>query len=121
MVESVTFVVTEDVARRSGVIATRYRTEDGRFILNNRDLRGVRMTAEELQTGLQGIERISDELARQLIKKGGYKMGLPGSDTVGEVPALQQQEEPSVDVVETASPDEPETESETPNVEETED
>lgn len=75
MLDTAIYIVERDIARRSGLLASRYRTADGRFVLNNRDLARVRMTAEEYVTGLQGIEKVTHEEARTLIARGGFKMG----------------------------------------------
>ena len=75
MIESTTFLVTEDIARRSGTIDFRYRTADNHFILGNKDLQRVRFTTEEYLNGLQGIEQITKERADELIKENNYQMG----------------------------------------------
>ena len=69
------YIVTRDIAQRSGMIASRYRTEDGRFILNERDLARVRLTPEEFVSGLAGVEMISAEVAKTLIRQNNYQMG----------------------------------------------
>ena len=74
------YLVTKDVAIRSGLIDVRYRTLDGRFILDNKDLSRVRFTTDEYVSGLKGIEKISEAEAQTLIAQGGYTKGLQESD-----------------------------------------
>lgn len=78
------YVATADVAQRSGMIATRYRLVDGTFILNNRDLRGIRMTSEEMLTGIKGITPISEKDAIAAIADNGYKLGMEQISDNGE-------------------------------------
>lgn len=72
------YLASRDIALRSGMLATRYRTVDGRYILNDRDLKRVRFTTDEYITGLTGIEKISKREADELIKANGYKFGDDG-------------------------------------------
>lgn len=74
------FSVTRDVAVRSGVIAQRYRTVDGRFILNEDDMRHIRLLPEEYITGLDAIVLTASE-ANDLIIAGGWKLGEQVVDT----------------------------------------
>lgn len=76
--ETAIYVVTRRIAERSGMLGTRYRTTDGRFILNDRDLSRVYFTPDEYINGLQGVEKITKNEADGLIKGGGYKMGDEG-------------------------------------------
>lgn len=92
MVDAATYLVTRDIAERSGMIATRYRTKDGRFILNDRDLSHVRFSSEEYITGLQGVEQITDAKASKLIKANGYQMGLPQENVVSAENTEQEEE-----------------------------
>ena len=78
MIENATFLVTSDTARRTGLTESRYRTEDGRYVMDARDLSRIRMTAYELANGLRGIEKVSTEDAKTLIARGGFKMGKEG-------------------------------------------
>ena len=78
------YVATADVAQRSGMIATRYRLADGTFILNNRDLRGIRMTSDEMLTGIKGITPISEKDAIAAIADNGFKLGLEQISDNGE-------------------------------------
>lgn len=69
------YLVSRDIAIRSGLIQIRYRIADGRFVLNNKDLSYVRFTPDEYIDGLKGVERTSEEIAARLIAENGYKMG----------------------------------------------
>lgn len=75
MVDVQNYVVTRDVALRTGDIKYKYRTEDGRFIVDNRTLSKIKFTSDEIINGLKGVEKITEEEAKELIAKGGYKMG----------------------------------------------
>lgn len=75
MIDSANYLVSKDIAERSGKIAERYRTNDGRYILSSRDLAAIRLTADEYATGLKGIEKITIEQAKTLVARGGYKKG----------------------------------------------
>ena len=70
------YLVTKEIAIRSGLIDVRYRTLDNRFILDNKDLSRVRFTTDEYVNGLDGVEKITEAEAQTLIAKGGYKKGL---------------------------------------------
>ena len=89
MMTTANYIVTKDIAQRSGMIASRYRTADGRFILNERDLARVRLTPEEFVSGLAGVEMISAEVAKTLIRQGGFQMGdtLSQEDTLPPAPS----------------------------------
>lgn len=80
------YLVSRDIAIRSGLIQIRYRIADGRFVLNNKDLSYVRFTPDEYIDGLKGVERTSEESAARLIAENGYKMG-------DDVTAQEQQSE----------------------------
>ena len=75
MVDVQNYVVTREVALRTGDIKYKYRTEDGRFIVDNRTLSKIKFTSDEIINGLKGVEKITEEEAKELIAKGGYKMG----------------------------------------------
>lgn len=66
------YVVTEEVARRAGLQDQRYRTKDGRYILDNNDLGRIALTSDEYISGLHGVEVISKEDAKNMIAEGGY-------------------------------------------------
>lgn len=76
------YLVTRDIAIRSGLAHTRYRTSDGRFILDNKDLSRLRLTADEYISGLRGVEKISEEDATAIIARGGYILGINSDDVV---------------------------------------
>lgn len=80
------YLVSRDIAIRSGLIQERYRIADGRFVLNNKDLSYVRFTPDEYIDGLKGVERTSDEVASRLISENGYQMG-------NDVTAQEKQQE----------------------------
>ena len=76
MVESAFYLVTKDVAMRSGVIEERYRIKDGRFVLDNKDLARIRFRPEEYIDGLKGVEKVDIQRAKRLIAENGYEMGV---------------------------------------------
>ena len=80
MMETGTFLVTREIAERSGLIETRYRTKDGRFIMNDRDLARIRFTVDEYISGLQGIVKITSVEAQTLIAQNKYQMGIEKKD-----------------------------------------
>lgn len=95
MVDIAFYVVTESIARRSGVIEQRYRTKDGRFILDNKDLSRIRFTTNEYTQGLSGVVRITKQEAYALIRQNNYAMGLPNvvqGPTVEE-PTVEEEEQ----------------------------
>ena len=85
------FIVTREVALRTGDIQNHYRTKDGRFILDSRTLAMIRFTPEEYISGLQGIEKITKQEALELIAKGGYHLG--DSEDVTPVKEEEKEEE----------------------------
>lgn len=78
MLDTSFYIVTAEVAIRSGVIAQRYRTSDGRYILDNKDLGRVRLNSDEFVSGLAGVEKVSGEKAKSLIASNGYRKGYEG-------------------------------------------
>ena len=90
------YLVTRDIAIRSGLVDVRYRTLDGRFILDNKDLSRVRFTTDEYISGLKGVEKISEAEAQTLIAQGGYKKGLGVENPNKELPTGEEKE-PVVD------------------------
>ena len=90
------YLVTRDIAIRSGLIESRYRIADGRFVLDNKDLSRVRFTPDEYISGLAGVEKVSGEEAETLIAQNGYQMG----EEVEQQQA-QQQESETQDIEET--------------------
>lgn len=81
------YKVTASVAERSGVAEMRYRTADGMMILNEQDVRMIRLEPEEYLTGVVEAILTEDEAAL-LIEQGGKQLGLPhivageGNDTL---------------------------------------
>ena len=90
------YLVTRDIAIRSGLVDVRYRTLDGKFILDNKDLSRVRFTTDEYVSGLAGVEKITEAEAQTLIARGGYKKGLGVENPNIELPTGEE-EEPVVD------------------------
>lgn len=86
------YLVTRDIAIRSGLVDVRYRTLDGRFILDNKDLSRVRFTTDEYVSGLAGVEKISESEAQTLIARGGYKKGLGVENPNIELPTGDKEE-----------------------------
>ena len=86
------YLVTKEIAIRSGLIDVRYRTLDNRFILDNKDLSRVRFTTDEYVNGLDGVEKITEAEAQTLIAKGGYKKGLKAdiSPNTNEAPIVKE-------------------------------
>lgn len=74
MRQPVYFVVSADIAERSGLINSRYRTADNRFILNEDDMRHVRLEPQEYLTGIPA-ETVDEATSRSLISEGGYSIG----------------------------------------------
>jgi hypothetical protein len=85
------YLVSKDIALRSGLIDSRYRTQDGRYILDNKDLSRVRFTTDEYISGLKGVEKITETHASTLIAKGGFNKGV--TEDVLEAP-LPEEEQP---------------------------
>ena len=106
MVDAGFYLVTKEIALRSGMIDTRYRTQDGRFILNDRDLSRIRFSPNEYLTGLQGIERISASEANTLIAKNGNAMGI-GKEDVDEEHKIEEVQKESTENVEVPVAEEP--------------
>lgn len=75
MLDTAIYLVTKDIALRSGLINSRYRIADGRFVLDNKDLSRVRFTTDEYINGLSGVEKTDELTAKTLIAQNGYKMG----------------------------------------------
>lgn len=80
------FSASADIARRAGVVASSYRTKEGRFILAESDLSRLKMYPEEYVSGLDVI-KISRDEAKRLIAENGYQMGeevIGSSSSEGE-------------------------------------
>lgn len=93
------YIVTRDIAIRSGLVSVRYRTLDGRFILDNKDLSRVRFTTDEYISGLKGVEKITESEAKTLIAQGGFRKGLGVENPNTELPS--DREETNEEVEET--------------------
>lgn len=113
------YLVTKEIAIRSGLVDVRYRTLDNRFILDNKDLSRVRFTTDEYVNGLDGVEKITEAEAQTLIAKGGYKKGLmadssPATNSfANEAPIVEgTSEEPTENVEEETETNEQEKEEE---------
>lgn len=91
------YLVTRDIAIRSGLVDVRYRTLDGRFILDNKDLSRVRLTTDEYVSGLAGVEKITEAEAQTLIARGGYKKGLGVENPSVELPNGDEKEPANTD------------------------
>lgn len=65
------YLVSKELAERTGFDKQRYVTKDGRYIVNDRDLRIARLTEQEKEAA----EPITKEQSRQLISENGYKTG----------------------------------------------
>ena len=99
MLETATYLVTKEIAIRSGLVDSRYRIADGRFILNNRDLSRVRFEPDEYINGLEGVEKVTPERAKTLIRQNNFTIGLEIVEPVVE----EQQETAIVDDAENAN------------------
>lgn len=74
-IESGYYIVSREIAVRTGDFDNRYRAADGRYVIDVRALSRIRLSPEEYVTGLAGIEKISREEAMTLIAEGGYMTG----------------------------------------------
>lgn len=74
-IDNANFVVTREVAERTGDISNIYMTADGRYVIDARLLSRIRLTSQEYLTGLEDIEMVSREEALTLIARGGYRTG----------------------------------------------
>lgn len=99
MLETATYLVTKEIAIRSGLVDSRYRIADGRFVLNNRDLSRVRFEPDEYINGLEGVEKVTPERAKTLIRQNNFAIGLEIVKSVVE----EQQETAIVDDAENAN------------------
>lgn len=115
--DSAFYLVSEDIARRCGLIGQRYRVGN-RYILDNKDLSRIRFTSEEFLNGLQGIEKISNDEAKRLVAQSGYNMSGTNSGVSSQVaeteePAQETTDEPQDEApaAEDEQPEEPAEES----------
>lgn len=94
MLETAIYLVSREIAVRSGLKDQRYRIADGRFVLDNKDLSRVRFMPDEYMSGLQGIEKVSEQQAQTLIAQNGYQRGdAVVAQTAAEPEASQENEE----------------------------
>lgn len=89
MMDAATYLVSEEIALRSGLIESRYRIADGRYVLNDRDLARIRFTADEYISGLPGVEKTTSQAAGTLIARNNYQLG-PASEA-GENGTVQEE------------------------------
>lgn len=75
MIDFAFYLVTEEIAMRCGLVNDRYKTQDNKFILDNKDLSRLRLTSQEFVNGVEGIEMITKQEADDLIEQGGYTIG----------------------------------------------
>lgn len=115
------YLVTRDIAIRSGLVGERYHTKDGRYVLDNKDLSRVRFTTDEYINGLKGVEKITEEQAASLIAEAGYDRTDAGTTESAreaqgaEAPAV---EETPAEAADEAPAEEPETKEEPSETEE---
>lgn len=88
--DAATYLVSEEIALRSGLIESRYRIADGRYVLNDRDLARIRFTTDEYISGLPGVEKTTSEEARTLIARNNYQLG-PVREAEEEEPVQDEQ------------------------------
>lgn len=100
MIDVAFYLVSEEVARRAGVIDSKYRTQDGRFILDNKDLDRMRLTSEEFVNGISDAEMITREQAKELIAANRYAIGeapeqqAPAAEAIEESAAVPEESSP---------------------------
>lgn len=92
-IDTAFYLATEDVTRRCRLLGQRYITQDGRYVLDNKDLARIRLTSEEFINGLQGIESVGADEAKLLIAKGGYNMQPPVSTQEEEEEQQEEEQE----------------------------
>ena len=64
------YLVTKDVAKRTGNIQNHYKTEDGRYVFDKKTL-----SVSGIADSDYGVKEISREEAQTLIARGGYHLG----------------------------------------------
>ena len=92
MVDISFFLVSRELAVRSGLKDVRYRIADGRFVLDNKDLGRIRFSSDEYINGLSGIERVSEQEAQALIAQNGFVMGDIPSEEVASSDETEETE-----------------------------
>lgn len=75
MIDIAYYLATADIAKRCNLIGKRYMSEDGRFIIDNKDLSRLRLTSVEYVEGIKGIEKITHSKARDLVAENGFNFG----------------------------------------------
>ena len=80
MIDNAYFLVERATALRTGLLSVRYRTNDGRYVMDSRDLSRIRLLSNEIINGIQGIEKVSYNEAQTQIARGGFKMGDEGKE-----------------------------------------
>ena len=86
MVKENYFTASAELTRRAGIIESRYRTKDGRYVITDKDLQKLSlvMTPQEFIGGIDVVE-ISEKEAKRLISEGGYHVGELYEKTEEEV------------------------------------
>ena len=85
MINSSIYLATRDIAERTGVIESCYRTKYGLYIINHNDLMRVRFSTEELLQGIgDKVQQITKEEATSFIQENNYQMGVPADSPVLE-------------------------------------
>lgn len=74
------YLATRDVAERTGFRRQRYITKDGRYIVNDRDLRNIRRPDGQPATVPDDFDEcaltpVSEQEAQRLIAENAYKTG----------------------------------------------
>lgn len=80
MLDTAIYLVSKEIAIRSGLVNERYRIKDGRFVLNNKDLSRIRLTTNEYISGLQGVEKVDSHVAKSLIEQNGNQLGIENNN-----------------------------------------
>lgn len=75
MIDIKFYVISAALAQRIGLVGKRYLTQDGRYIIDNADLKRLSLTSEEFINGVQGLQAINKEEAKAMIALGGYTLG----------------------------------------------
>ena len=101
MMETARYLVSQEIAERSGMIDSRYRVADGRYVLNENDLSRVRFTVDEYVNGLSGVEKVDKDVAKTLIAQNNYQIGRPAV-----VPETNETAEHKTDETENANTEE---------------
>lgn len=74
MIDVCYYLATRDVLARCGLLGQRYRTEDGLYIIDNKDLSRITPTSEEYLNGVSGISAISVSDAKKMIAENSYTL-----------------------------------------------